>query len=264
MLTLRFSAQMIEDSLATYTTIRSVPAAGKPPVLLTDVEAQQSTNEAVHSSATATAQEESKQHSHSLPSYSEAPPPQQEPQQRQQQGDTLREEHCQHMERLHAALIYLSVTNARLVDWMHADFLQEISNSNIHDGSHGNNQQAVTMLTESYESGDLEFSSQDSIMSSARSPEDMELYQIYLQDVNGGENSSSSSARGSRNFSGESVDRQKKVILLEATMHKLFGIQICFNAFFYSCHHLARVVMDMSDTIFTLTELAQKKSHQPF
>jgi hypothetical protein len=233
-----------------------VPAAATPPSLV-DVEAQQDRNHIA--SSTSATEEEAKQHNivHSVPSFSDIPPSQ------HRHGDNLREEHCRLMERLHAALIHLSMTNARMVDWMHADFLQEISNSNTHDIlNHGS--KAATTLHENYDNGELDFSSKDSIVSSARSAaEDMELYQIYLQDVNGGEHSSSASARESRNFNRESIDRQK-LILLEAAIHKLFGIQICFNAFFYSCHHLARVVMDMSDTVFTLTELAQKKSHQPF
>eukprot|EP01036_Dinobryon_divergens_P024891 gene24891-33383_t len=267
LLSMRLSVEVLENSLATYKTIRSVPSVPAPEILVvSDLEEERN--------------------SVLTTEYSAAAP------------RDMRAEHSQRMEQLHLALVRLSVTNARLIDWMHEDItagtLNPPSNpyeqkrgsedtsrcmgtmanlsSAVSDG--GEKRDAVTIL---YEKDGDEKDGNDE-----ENPRDINAFahSEYLQDVNTMLVNSRFYSRGPaaaeveanmNNGIGDSgaldegdEEEEKKTEIMEAAVHRLFNIQISFNSFFYSCHHLAFAVMDMSDHIFTLTELSQDENRQPF
>ena len=228
LLTLRLSAQLVDDSLQIYKTIRSVPSIPTPEMFLDNAENGRS--------FTSPASQ-----------YSQIG------------VNDSRAEHGRRMEKLHAAMSHLSVTNARLVDWMHGDYLQDLLTH-----SHAIAQKQATLKSVSIDGSQC--LSEDADIDSAAAglgKSDIEMYEIYLQDVNSDANTTPELAN-SRPTSMQLDRAHENIVVLESTIHRLFSIQICFNAFFYSCHHLAFTVMDMSDSIFTLMELAQYKNHQPF
>ena len=269
LLSMRLSVEVLENSLAIYKTIRSVPSVPAPEILVvSDLEEGKNTVLTTEYRAAA--------------------------------ARDMRAEHSRRMEQLHLSLVRLSVTNARLIDWMHEDSSsagtpipspspreQKRSSKEMHrgngraahlssTGSDGADKgDAVTILYEKdgdEKGGDVEENEED--MSAFSHSE-------YLQDANKmlvnsrlycsgpaeiEENISNNRIRvgDSEAIDGEDKEEEKKTEIMEAAVHRLFNIQISFNSFFYSCHHLAFAVMDMSDHIFTLTELSQDENRQPF
>jgi hypothetical protein len=285
LLSMRLSVEVLENSLTTYKTIRSVPSVPAPEILVVG-DLEEGKNAVLSTQYSAAAERD------------------------------MRAEHSRRMEQLHLSLVRLSVTNARMIDWMHEDYLHGMVSRVLSDSplSHtvSKTSQPSPHPSEQKQSSDISNREEGSMVQLSSSDSDSDgggvrdavtvLYEKdcdeksvddgviqedisalahskYIKEVNtlfknsrrysrdkAAEMEAHSSSNGGHSgcIGAVNEEEEKNTEMLEAAVHRLFNIQVSFNSFFYSCHHLAFAVMDMSDHIFTLTALAQDENRQPF
>jgi len=288
---MRLSVEVLENSLATYKTIRSVPSMPAPEILVVS-DLEEGKNAVLSTQYRAAAVRD------------------------------MRAEHSQRMEQLHLSLVRLSITNARMIDWMHEDYLhgmvsrvlsdsplshtvsktsqpsphphEQRQNAEVIKGEKGSMLQPLPSsdsdggdmrdaMTVFFDKDDCDKKSvddgviQEDTSAVAHSKYIKEVNTLFKnsrryskdkaaveKEAHTSSNGGRSACTGAADDEEEEEEEEKKTELLEAAVHRLFNIQVSFNSFFYSCHHLAFAVMDMSDHIFTLTALAQDENRQPF